>query len=75
MGYIKSELEISENEYYKLITARNNSAKCFHGMVEEIAYRSAFPPNAYECTTPMDVREDEKEGKYYASWYHWDSCD
>lgn len=73
MGYIRTELEINENEYYKLMTARNNSKKQFHDMIEEIAYRSMFKPNAYGCSTPMEVFESC--GKFYASWYHWDSCD
>ena len=59
MSYIKTELEINESEYYELMLARNSSAKRFHDMVEKIAEHSAFPPNAYECTTPMNIREDD----------------
>jgi hypothetical protein len=73
MGYIKSITEITEEEYNKLIILENNDRKSFHEMIESIACRSNFSPNAYGCDIPM--RAYEEDGKYYASWHRWDSCD
>lgn len=73
MSYIKTIMEINKDVYYKLIILQNTNVKCFHKAIEEIAYLSPFPPNAYECTIPMCVYEEN--GRYYVSWHRWDSCD
>ena len=71
--YIKMEYKISEEKYNKLIELKNTNTKEFHEGIEEIACSSPFPPNAYGCEIPMDVFE--KDGKYYASWNRYSSCD
>jgi hypothetical protein len=73
MAYIRTMTEVCENEYNKLIELEKSDKKAFHEMIEEIAYRSPFKPNAYDCTIPMEAFE--LSGKYYASWNRWDSCD
>ena len=72
MSYIKSKAEITEEEYNR-INAIKEDRKTFHEMIEDIAYRKGFHPNAYGCELPMSVYEEN--GKYYASWNRWDSCD
>ena len=71
--YIRTVAEITEEEYNKLITIQTTNRKAFHEMIEDIAYRSPFKPNAYDCTVPME--EFELSGKYYVSWNRWDFCD
>lgn len=73
MSYIRTVAEINEEEYNKLIAIERSNTKVFHEMIEEIAYKSPFSPNAYDCTVPMEVFE--LSGKYYVSWNRWDSCD
>jgi hypothetical protein len=73
MSYIKSIAEITEEEYNKLITVQDNDRKTFHEMIEDISYKKGFHPNAYGCELPMRVYEED--GKYFASWNRWDSCD
>lgn len=73
MSYIKTISEINEEEYNKLIVIKRNDIKTFHERVVEIASKSLFKPNAYGCTIPMEVFQ--QEGKYYVSWNRWDSCD
>ena len=71
--YIRTVAEITEEEYNKLITIQTTNRKAFHEMIEDIAYRKGFNPNAYGCELPMSVYEEN--GKYYATWNRWDSCD
>lgn len=73
MSYIRTVAEVNKEEYNKLIAIERKDVKAFHEMVEEIAYKSPFKPNAYDCTSPMEVFE--LSGKYYISWNRWDSCD
>ena len=72
MSYIRTMYEVSKDKYDKLITIERKNTKKFHKMVEEIAYKSPFPPNAYDCAVPMEVFQ--LSGKYYVSWNRWDSC-
>lgn len=72
MGCVKTLYEINEEEYNKLIAIENENKKEFHNMIEDIAHKSMFPPNAYGCEIPMDVFK--LDDKYYASWYRWSHC-
>lgn len=73
MELIKSITEITEEEYNILIALKNNDITAFHTMIENIAYKSPFSPNGYGCELPMSTYKED--GKYFASWYRWDSCD
>lgn len=73
MKLIKSIIEITGEEYNRLITLENDNGTAFREMIESIAYRSLFSPNGYGCELPMKAYEEN--GKYFASWHRWDSCD
>lgn len=73
MSYIRTIKEINKDKYNELLILQNSNIKSLHEAIEEIAFSSPFPPNAYECTIPMSVYEEN--GKYYVSWHRWDSCD
>ena len=73
MSFIKSIIEITEEEYNKLVVLENGNGKAFREMIEDIAYRSPFSPNGYGCELPMEIYEENE--KYFASWHRWDSCD
>lgn len=73
MGSSITRQEISKEDYEKLVQIRKTSMKDFLQAIEDLAWLSPFPPNAYGCQLPKDVYE--KDGKYFASWCSWDSCD
>lgn len=73
MGKRKTRFEIGKDEYNKLVELKNTSTKEFYRAIEDLAYLTLCPPNAYGCETPMSVYEED--GKYFASWMYWDSCD
>lgn len=73
MELIKSVKEINEEEYNILIALKNKDQAAFCVMIENIAYKSPFSPSGYGCELPMSAYKED--GKYFVSWYRWDSCD
>lgn len=73
MGNSITKQEISKEDYEKLVEMKKTSIKDFFQAIEDLAWLSPFPPNAYGCQLPKEVYE--KDGKYFASWSCWDSCD
>lgn len=69
MNSIKMKVEISEKDYDEL--ARRNM-KEVADYVLNIACQSTFHPCGYGFYSPIVYKED---GKCYASWGCYDSCD
>ena len=73
MSNVIQNHEITKETYDKLLILKNTNMADFHKCIEKIADSSSYPPNAYGCEIPIKVYEEN--GKYYASWSRWSSCD
>ena len=69
MEYIKTQIEIPENDYNKLIQRTKEDIEDY---VLNIAYKSSYHPCGYGFSYPKVFKEDDI---CYASWMHYDSCD
>ena len=69
MEYIKMEREIPEDDYNKLVQSPKKDVDDY---ILNIAYKSTFHPCGYGFYSPVIYKED---GKCYASWRCYDSCD
>ena len=65
--------EITKEKYDELIKLKDTNAIEFFKKIKEIADSSYFPSNAYGFDIPIKVFKEN--GKYYASWSRWSSCD
>lgn len=66
---VKSEVKIPEEDYYKLVMCSYAEISDY---VEAIADKSAYPTYAYGFLFPNYYT---KNGEYFVSWQHYNSCD
>ena len=69
MKLIKIKREISETNYIKLM---QRTKEQINDYVLNAANNSTLPPCGYGFYNPQICKED---GKYYATWECYDSCD
>jgi hypothetical protein len=67
--YITTVINISEDDYNKLLRLTKEEAFCF---MANVAEHSPFHPCGYGFNSPKFYEEN---GKYYVSWQRWSSCD
>lgn len=67
--FVKTMIKISEDDYNKLLQCSKEDAYCY---IAEISNKSPFPACGYGFSDPEFFEEN---GKYYASWRRWGSCD
>ena len=66
---IETRKEITKEEFEHLTTRDLDE---FYDYIKNIAARSAYHPAGYSFLMPKIMHID---GKYYASWQHYDTCD
>ena len=67
--FVESVIEITKYDYKKLLAG---SYSDIYSYVLERSNNSPYPACGYGFYSPRIL---QKEGKYYISWQHFDSCD
>ncbi len=66
---VKAQAKITEEDYNKLLVSTYAEISDY---VSDIANGSTSPPCAYGFLSPDYFMKD---GEYFVSWKHYDSCD
>lgn len=66
---ITERVEIDKEEYDRIAS---DSEGMRREAIAQIAIMSGYHPAGYSCSRP---RVEEKDGKYYAVWERYSSCD
>ncbi|MGL5330688.1 MAG: hypothetical protein ACRDD7_15580 [Peptostreptococcaceae bacterium] len=70
IAWLSSKQEITKELYDKLKSFNRGDLSRY--IENEIAVESEYHPAGYGFSSPELL---EIDGKYYAKWMHWDSCD
>ena len=66
---VKTQVKITKEDYSKLLVSSYAEVSDY---VSDVANESMSPPCAYGFLSPSYY---EKDGEYFVSWKHYDSCD
>lgn len=67
--YIESRKEITKEQFLYL---QHCDYKDFYDYINNEAVHSPYHPAGYGFESPKILNKD---GKYFVTWTHWDSCD
>ena len=66
---VKTTVKISQEDYDKL---QISNLAAFYDYAESLAEKHGYPPQGYGFSSPIYYAKD---GEFFVSWMHSDSCD